>query len=148
MQEIHSVSIGFITAASGRSSGGRRNERKVPSHPQVSQARPPPSCIQPLPRMKSFQLSSIEEAGDLSAYDCVFLGFWIEGGTACEEAANVLRHLTNRHIFLFATLAADPESAHAIASMQMPKPSPLGQFPERNLPLPGSRIERDGTENV
>ena len=58
--------------------------------------------------MKSFQLSSIEEAGDLSAYDCVFLGFWIEGGTACEEAANVLRHLTNRHIFLFATLAADP----------------------------------------
>lgn len=120
MQEIHSVSIGFITAASGRSSGGRRDERKVPSHPQVSQARPPPSCIQPLPRMKSFQLSSIEEAGDLSAYDCVFLGFWIEGGMACEEAENVLRHLTNRHIFLFATLAADPESAHAIAC-KMPK---------------------------
>lgn len=95
MQEIHSVSIGFITAASGRSSGGRRNERKVPSHPQVSQARPPPSCIQPLPRMKSFQLSSIEEAGDLSAYDCVFLGFWIEGGTACEEAAHAIASMQN-----------------------------------------------------
>lgn len=131
MQEIHSVSIGFITAASGRSSGGRRDERKVPSHPQVSQARPPPSCIQPLPRMKSFQLFSIEEAGDLSAYDCVFLGFWIEGGTACEETANVLRHLTNRHIFLFATLAADPESAHAIASMQNAKNLlPSDSFPK------------------
>jgi len=31
MQEIHSVSIGFITAASGRSSGGRRmKERFLP----------------------------------------------------------------------------------------------------------------------
>lgn len=50
---------------------------------------------------------------------------------ACEEAENVLRHLTNRHIFLFATLAADPESAHAIASMQNAKNLlPSDSFPK------------------
>lgn len=148
MQEIHSVSIGFITAASGRSSGGKRDERKVPSHPQVSQARPPPSCIQPLPRMKSFQLSSIEEAGDLSAYDCVFLGFWIEGGTACEETANVLRLDEPSHILLCHAGSRPGIGARHRQHAKCQKPSPLGQFPERNLPLPGSRIERDGTENV
>lgn len=49
---------------------------------------------------------------DLAAYDLVFLGYWVDRGTANAEARAVMEGLHNEHIALFATLGADPRSEH------------------------------------
>ena len=49
---------------------------------------------------------------DLTAYDLVFLGYWVDRGTANAEARAVMEGLHNEHIALFATLGADPQSEH------------------------------------
>ncbi|MFV0617619.1 flavodoxin family protein [Megasphaera sp. WILCCON 0056] len=50
---------------------------------------------------------------DLAAYDLVFMGYWVDRGTANAEAKAVMTGLHNEHIALFATLGADPQSEHA-----------------------------------
>lgn len=50
---------------------------------------------------------------DLESYDCIFMGFWIDKGTADSLAAEQIKKLHNPYIALFATLGADPESEHA-----------------------------------
>ena len=39
-----------------------------------------------------------EAPADLSAYDCVFAGFWVDKGTADEEAKKVLEALTAKKV--------------------------------------------------
>ncbi len=71
---------------------------------------------------------------DLPAYDCVFLGFWVDRGQADKAAADLLPKLTNAHVALFATLGADPHSPHAAESLMkaaelLPEgKKPAGQF--------------------
>jgi len=55
---------------------------------------------------------------DLATYDCVFLGFWVDKGTADGSSRKVLPQLGNRHVALFATLGADPKSEHARQSLE------------------------------
>lgn len=55
---------------------------------------------------------------DLNAYDCVFLGYWVDKGTADAAAQKVLSRLHNPHVALFATLGADPHSDHARGSLE------------------------------
>lgn len=55
---------------------------------------------------------------NLAGYDCVFLGFWVDKGTADEASRKVLQQLHNKNVALFATLGADPKSDHARKSLE------------------------------
>ena len=54
---------------------------------------------------------------DLSSYDLVFAGFWVDKGTANKEARDVLSTLHNPYIALFATAGVPPQMAHAKESL-------------------------------
>ena len=54
---------------------------------------------------------------DVSSYDLVFAGFWVDKGTANKEARDVLGILHNPHIALFATAGVPPQMAHAKESL-------------------------------
>lgn len=81
------------------------NTKKVAE--AIAAALPPGTPCQPL-----------ADEPDLTAYDCVFLGFWVDRGTANQEAQDVIRTLKNDHICLFATLGANPKSEHAASSLK------------------------------
>lgn len=50
---------------------------------------------------------------DVNAYDLVFMGFWVDRGSANAEAKALMNKLTNAHIAVFATLGAYANSEHA-----------------------------------
>lgn len=54
-----------------------------------------------------------EIPSDIDSYDCVFMGFWVDKGTADALSQEVIKKLHNPHVALFATLGADPDSNHA-----------------------------------
>ena len=58
-----------------------------------------------------------ELPSDVSSYDLVFAGFWVDKGTANKEARDVLGTLHNPHIALFATAGVPPHMAHAKESL-------------------------------
>ena len=60
-------------------------------------------------------VSMKELPSDLSSYDLVFAGFWVDKGTANKEARDVLGTLHNPYIALFATAGVPPQMAHAKA---------------------------------
>lgn len=62
-------------------------------------------------------LSVKEAPADIDRYDCVFLGFWVDRGTADKDSQDMLKQLTNKHVAIFATLGADPKSEHAAKSL-------------------------------
>lgn len=59
-----------------------------------------------------------EVPSDIASYDCVFLGFWVDRGSADKDSQETLKTLHNKHVAIFATLGADPKSEHAAASLQ------------------------------
>lgn len=63
-------------------------------------------------------LSVKDMPGNIGEYDCVFLGFWVDRGTADKDSQDALKGLTNKHVALFATLGADPRSDHAAKSLE------------------------------
>lgn len=62
-------------------------------------------------------LSLQDAPADMSGYDCVFLGFWVDRGTADKASQDMLKTLTNKHVAIFATLGANPTSEHAAKSL-------------------------------
>jgi flavodoxin len=58
-----------------------------------------------------------EAPANLSGYDCVFAGFWVDRGTADAQAKKLLERLDHPRVALFATLGADPRSQHAADSL-------------------------------
>lgn len=63
--------------------------------------------------------ASVKDAPDnLSDYDTVFIGFWVDRGTANKEAAKLIETLTNSHVVLFATLGMYADSDHARESIE------------------------------
>ena len=64
------------------------------------------------------KLVAVEDLStNLTDYDLVFVGFWVDRGTADKKAANLLAQLPNKKVALFATLGAYPESEHAQNSL-------------------------------
>ena len=62
---------------------------------------------------------SVKDAPEnLSDYDTVFVGFWVDRGTANKEAAKLIETLTNPHVVLFATLGMYADSDHARESIE------------------------------
>jgi len=59
----------------------------------------------------------VEQAPDPNDYDLIFVGFWVDKGTADEKAATYLRCINGKPVALFATLGAYPDSNHARESL-------------------------------
>lgn len=55
---------------------------------------------------------------DLDTYDCVFVGFWVDRGTADKASQEIIGKLHNAHVAIFATLGANPNSEHAMNSLK------------------------------
>lgn len=62
-------------------------------------------------------VSMAELPSDISSYDLVFAGFWVDKGTANKEARDVLGTLHNPYIALFATAGVPPQMEHAKQSL-------------------------------
>jgi len=63
------------------------------------------------------ELYKVEQAPDANDYDLIFVGFWVNKGTADEQAAKYLRRISGKTVALFATLGAYPDSDHARESL-------------------------------
>lgn len=50
---------------------------------------------------------------NLADYELVFIGYWVDRGTANAEAKEFMASLHNPHLAVFATLGARPDSEHA-----------------------------------
>lgn len=59
-----------------------------------------------------------EAPADLQDYGCVFVGFWVDRGSANAQAKELLQKLEHPNIALFATLGADPRSPHGADSLR------------------------------
>lgn len=62
-------------------------------------------------------LPAAEAPSDIETYDLVFMGYWVDRGTANAEARTFLEGLHHPKVALFATLGADPRSEHAQKSL-------------------------------
>lgn len=49
---------------------------------------------------------------DVADYDLVYMGYWVDRGTADDASRKVLASLHNPYVALFATLGADPKGEH------------------------------------
>ena len=71
---------------------------------------------------------------EFADYDLVFMGYWVDRGTADKASRQILATLNNKYIALFATLGADPKSDHAKKCLEngallLPQgKKPLGSF--------------------
>ena len=59
-----------------------------------------------------------EAPENLADYDTVFVGFWVDRGTANKEAAKLIETLKNPNIVFFATLGMYADSEHARESIE------------------------------
>ncbi len=62
-------------------------------------------------------LFPVEQAPNANDYDLIFVGFWVDKGTADAKAAEYLRRISGKPVALFATLGAYPDSDHARESL-------------------------------
>ena len=63
------------------------------------------------------ELSPVTFAPAPDQYDLVFLGTWIENGTADEAAREYIRKIQGKKVAVFVTLGDYPDSQHAEESM-------------------------------
>ncbi len=58
------------------------------------------------------------EMSDISDFDLVYMGYWVDRGTADEAAREAMAKITGKKVALFATLGAYPDSDHAKESLE------------------------------
>lgn len=59
------------------------------------------------------ELCRIDDAPDPSRFDLIFVGFWVDKGTANKDAQTFMQKLSGQRVALFGTLGAYPDSDHA-----------------------------------
>lgn len=59
------------------------------------------------------ELFDVKSAPDVSAYDLVAVGFWVDRGHPDQKAMDFMKSVTGKKVFSFFTLGAKPASAHA-----------------------------------
>lgn len=57
-------------------------------------------------------IMSIKEVKDLSPYDVVLVGYWVDKGGPNEEAKKFLETISDKKVGIFATLAYWPDTQH------------------------------------
>ena len=68
---------------------------------------------QAIAKSKNADLKSIDEEFDLSAYECVIFGFYVDKGFFVSKAENVAKNIKNKTMGIFFTLGAEPDGEHA-----------------------------------
>lgn len=63
------------------------------------------------------EIMPIKEVKDLSSYDVVLVGYWVDKGGPNEEAKKFLETISNKKVGLFATLAYWPDTEHGWKSL-------------------------------
>ncbi len=58
------------------------------------------------------ELCSVDDPTDPTRFDLIFLGFWVDKGTANRDAQNFMQKLSGQRVALFGTLGAYPDSDH------------------------------------
>lgn len=58
-------------------------------------------------------ISKVETAPAADGYNVIFVGYWMDRGTADEKSKAYLRTLTKKKVVLFETMGASPASEHA-----------------------------------
>ncbi len=64
---------------------------------------------------------SVKDEINLSYYDLIFMGYWVDKGTADANALEFMKSITNTKVALFATLGAYPATQHAKDSIEAGK---------------------------
>lgn len=59
----------------------------------------------------------MSEVTDMSAYDIVLAGYWVDKGGPNQEAAEFLKKIEGKKVGIFATLAFWPDSEHGFHSI-------------------------------
>lgn len=62
-------------------------------------------------------LFDAETAPDPSSFDLIFIGFWVDKGTADKQAQQYIKKIANKPVAIFGTLGAYPDSQHGIDSL-------------------------------
>ncbi len=60
-----------------------------------------------------FELKSVDENPDPGDYDFIFMGYWVDKGTADANAIEFMKRIVDKRVALFSTLGAYPDSDHA-----------------------------------
>lgn len=58
-------------------------------------------------------LAKVNDMPDATYFDVVFIGYWMDRGSADEKTIRYLRTLGGKKVVLFETMGADPKSEHA-----------------------------------
>ena len=64
------------------------------------------------------ELYPVETAPEPENFDLIFMGYWVDKGTADKQAKKYMQTITNSKVAIFATLGAYPDSDHAKKSME------------------------------
>lgn len=67
---------------------------------------------------QNIDIFPVAQAPSPEDYDFILVGFWVNRGTADDEAKAYMARLKNKKVALFATLGAYPDSQHAVDSME------------------------------
>lgn len=65
-----------------------------------------------------FELFSVEDNPDPDIFDFIFMGFWVDKGTADTKAIEFMKKIKSKKVAVFMTLGAYPESDHARSSLE------------------------------
>lgn len=65
----------------------------------------------------NFKIFSVDEDPELSEFDFIFMGYWVDKGTADKKALEFMEDICHKKVALFATLGAYPDSDHAKESL-------------------------------
>ncbi|MCL0075963.1 flavodoxin family protein [Dehalococcoidia bacterium] len=64
------------------------------------------------------ELHNVENAPSPAAFDLIFVGFWVDKGTADKKAKEYIQQIKNKAVAIFGTLGAYPDSQHAVNSLE------------------------------
>ncbi len=64
------------------------------------------------------ELYHVETAPNPDKFDLIFMGFWVDKGTADEKAQEYIQKIKHKSVALFGTLGAYPDSQHAHDSLK------------------------------
>ncbi|PID28329.1 MAG: flavodoxin [Candidatus Cloacimonadota bacterium] len=67
---------------------------------------------------EDFEIYSVSENPDPEDFDFIFMGYWVDKGTANEEAMKFMKTLNNKKMAVFATLGDYAHTDHAKESLQ------------------------------
>lgn len=67
---------------------------------------------------EDFKVYSVDENPDPTQFDLIFMGYWVDKGTADKKAQNYMKKISKQKVAIFATLGAYPDSDHATDSLK------------------------------